>query len=142
MTQSILAAALRAREQAGDCKAFLGQAGPTPPLTLSCAEGPGERCQADPDLPADAPLAGGRYPLTSWTKDPLWRAINYEPRPGAGHRAHYSIEVSARAGSCKIVVEAQSDAQEGQSPQIHRRSASVAKDGSTTLTPLEIEGPE
>ncbi|PRP96553.1 hypothetical protein ENSA5_36290 [Enhygromyxa salina] len=135
-TQTILAAALRAREAAGSCEPLLGKAGPTPPLAVLCHEGAGGRCRAVAD-----PSAGeGHYPRSAWTEDPLWKAIAYAPDDALGHRFHYSIEVELDgAQGCRITVQAVGDLDGDGVYSTYERVATVAADGSQTLAPLGID---
>lgn len=134
-TQSILAAALTARQQAGRCRPLVGKAGPTPPLNVSCLTAAGGRCQPSEDL--DAPDGEGRYPLTAWTEDPLWGAIDYKMASGTSHRAHYSLEIVSRGGGCEIAVLAEVELEPG-TYATYRRAATVERDETTALIPLEI----
>ena len=137
-TQSILAAALQARERAGSCKPLARKAGPTPGLELSCLSTPDQKCT--PSEVLDEGGGEGRYSLTAWTEDPLWAAIGYKPRAELGHRAHYSLEIAASGRQCEIVVEALVEVRPGKYLR-YRRAAEVDADGATTLVPLQIVDP-
>lgn len=138
-TQTILSAALRAREQAGSCEPLLGHTEVTPPMSVACHEGTAGRCQAI-DASEGERLGAGSYPRSAWTTDPVWAAIGYQPRSPAGHRFHYAVEAEReRAGGCRITVRAFGDLDADGVYSTYERVATVAPDGAQTLNPLHIE---
>lgn len=85
---------------------LVGQAGPTPPLSLRCSEGPGGKCvpvRGTPDGP-------GEYSMDLWLDDPVWRELGFvweEP-----HAFHYAFRWSNAAsgfGACQFTVQAFGD---------------------------------
>lgn len=137
-TAAVLASALAARERAGDCEALIGKAGPTPPLSVPCGVGAGGRCRAGEPEELDEP---GRYPIKSWTEDPIWTAVGYQPQ--AGHRFHYEFEGKAEGeGGCKLVARAYGDLDGDGVFSTYEREASVAADGSKRSPPMQVDKPE
>lgn len=109
----IIAGAALARQQLGDaadsaCPLTDGTpsfaAGPTPPLDVACARGPGGRCRARLD---EARLGPGDYPTRLWGADPLWSLLGV--RVDGPHAYHYAAEIADADGRCEVTVTARGD---------------------------------
>jgi hypothetical protein len=122
-TQVIASAALAVVERDG-CKALIGEAGPTPPLSLACADG----CRA-----------GEResYPSTAWTDDPLWQTLGVDLSQRA-LRFHYRFVGKAKDGGCELRTIAVGDPNGDGQRTTYERVATVDRDGRTQLEPMSI----
>lgn len=87
---------------------LVGQAGPTPPLSLRCAEGPEGKC-----VPVrGTPSGPGEYSIDLWLEDPVWREIDFvQEQP---HAFHYGFrwangDTSNGFGNCMFTAQAFGD---------------------------------
>jgi hypothetical protein len=85
---------------------LVGEAGPTPPLSLRCAEGPGGRCvpvEGTPDGP-------GEYSMDLWLKDPVWREIGFvQEQPHSFHYGFRWANDPSGQGTCMFTAQAFGD---------------------------------
>jgi hypothetical protein len=136
-TQAILTAALAVRERTGSCETLLGEAGPTPALTVACHEGDGGRCR-----PVEGEPAGpGEYRLGAWSEDPIWSALDYRPdRLGTGsHRYHYTFAAERAQDGCRMRVRAVGDLDGDGVFSSHEREATIGADGSQSVPAMRVE---
>jgi prepilin-type N-terminal cleavage/methylation domain-containing protein len=81
-------------------------AGPTPDIDLDCNAGPGGRCVPSGEDAAAAPY----YPMTEWSDDPVWNALNFQMEQG--HFFHYAFSAANETtgfGSCQFTAQAFGD---------------------------------
>ncbi|HVI03335.1 MAG TPA: hypothetical protein VM869_31780 [Enhygromyxa sp.] len=139
-TQAMLSAALAVRERTGSCESLLGEAGPTPPLSISCHAGDGGRCR-----PTEGQSARpGEYPRTAWSEDPIWSAIDYRPdREGTGsHRYHYALTTELVQGQCRVRARALGDLDGDGVFSTYEREATIGADGSQSVPAMRVENGE
>lgn len=136
-TQAILNAALAVRERTGSCDALIGEAGPTPALSVTCHVGDGGRCRPVEGQPARP----GEYASATWSEDPIWSTLAYRPdRSGTGsHRYHYAFEADRTQGGCRLWARAIGDLDGDGELSIHEREATIGADGSQTILPMRVE---
>lgn len=134
-TQAIVAAAVTVHERAGGCESIVGEAGPTPSLSLACHDADGGRCRAVDDEPSRP----GEYPSSAWHADP-WATLSYRPPPG--HRFHYGVTVAVDGEACTVTASAVGDLDGDGVRSVYRRTTTIAADGSTRSPPLEVENPD
>jgi hypothetical protein len=86
-----------------------GVAGPTPPLSVNCAAGPGGRC-----VPVEGkPSNPWEYSIDLWREDPVWRELGFEKEQA--HAFHYGFrwanDTSAHKGfgTCMFTAQAFGD---------------------------------
>jgi hypothetical protein len=139
-TQAILSAALAVRERTGSCESLLGEAGPTPKLSVSCHAGDGGRCR-----PVEGEPAGlGEYSVDAWSKDPIWSALDYRPdRFGTGsHRYHYAFTAELAGLTCRVRVRAAGDLDGDGLFSSYEREATIGADGAQTIPAMHVEQPD
>jgi hypothetical protein len=136
-TQALLSAALTVRERTGSCESLLGEAGPTPALSVSCHAGAGGRCR-----PVAGPPEGpGEYASAVWSEDRIWSVLDYRPvTEGTGsHRYHYAFTAELVQDGCRVRARALGDLDGDGVFSTYEREATIGADGSQTVAPMRIE---
>ncbi len=110
-----------------------GAAGPTPPLSVDCAAGPGGKCNPDGDS------RPGSYAPALFETDVIWRALAY--RKLEGHRYHFSFSARQYEDRCIFTISAQGDLDgDGEFSTFVRRGIATA-DGVRPQGPVELLDP-
>jgi hypothetical protein len=139
-TQAILSAALAVRERTGSCKSLLGEAGPTPALSVGCHAGDGGRCRPTDDRPEQP----GEYSRIVWSEDRIWSALDYRPdRAGTGsHRYHYAFTAEQVKDECRVVARAIGDLDGDGVFSSYEREATIGADGAQSIAAMRVDQPD
>jgi hypothetical protein len=118
---------------------LVGEAPPTPALSVRCGDGPRGRCT--PVMGAQKP---GTYELADWTADPVWLAIGF--RHTGGHNFHYSytyrnIPTPDGHGACEFTVRATADLDGDGIYSVYERSGHADRTGVRADPGLQIANP-
>lgn len=113
-----------------------GEVGPTPPLSLRCADGPGGKCvpvEGTPDGP-------GEYSIDLWRNDPVWRELGFEQnQPHAFHYAYEWVNVPLDHGSCLFEIKAFGDLDGDGAFSTFERKGVASEDGISGPSELFID---
>ena len=103
----------------------------TPKIGLNCNTGPGGRCQ-----PA---VTGGTYPMSEWSDNTVWNAINFVMEQG--HYYHYGFKAknSGTYGQCQFTAQAFGDLDDDGTFSTFERAAAASVDGITAAAGLYID---
>jgi hypothetical protein len=115
---------------------LLGEAGPTPPLTLRCAEGPGGKC-----VPVKGPPKGpGEYSIDLWLDDPVWRELGFvQDQPHAFHYGFRWANDPRGFGTCMFTAQAFGDLDDDGLFSTYERAGAADENGINAAAGLYID---
>lgn len=115
---------------------LVGEVGPTPPLSLRCAEGPGGRC-----VPVQGPARGpGQYSMDLWLEDPVWREMGFVQEQA--HTFHYAFRWAndpKGSGSCMFTAQAFGDLDDDGVFSTYERAGAADENGINAAAGLYID---
>jgi len=116
----------------------VGEAGPTPPLSLRCAEGPDGKC-----VPVKGtPRGPGEYSMDLWLDDPVWRELGFvQEQP---HAFHYGFRWANGTGtggfgSCQFTAQAFGDLDDDGLFSTYERAGAADENGVNVAAGLYID---
>lgn len=113
-----------------------GGAGPTPPLSLRCAEGPGGKC-----VPVKGtPRGPGEYSMDLWLDDPVWRELGFvQEQPHAFHYGFRWANGTSGFGSCQFTAQAFGDLDDDGLFSTYERAGAADENGINAAAGLYID---
>lgn len=115
---------------------LIGEAGPTPPLSLRCGEGPNGMC-----VPVQGePRGPGEYSVDLWHDDPVWRELNFvRDQP---HAFHYGLRWANDPrgfGNCMFTAQAFGDLDDDGLFSTYERAGAADRNGLNAAAGLYID---